>query len=336
MRPKYGELGAVCGDTVTGSEHDGIMSTNHDQTIVKLAMANGGAVSTQLLKAEGINSRSVLRRVHDGSLERVFKGVYLANAVRNHDSPLHAACLAQPAGAAFRFTAAYLHGFDVKRPAIPQFVVMHSHRANSHLLEIHETRDLPEVDVKVVDGIRVTSPSRTICDIAPYVKPAFLRHLIETQLSRKRPTPDEIVACVRSRRRSGVRSVGELYELLGIMLDDEPFPESALEIRLFQALAAGGVTGLTRQFRPPWYDGIRGIVDAADPIGKTIIEADGRQFRQVTQAHNNDRQRDRTAAGHGFAVLRVGHQELAQRRAAVVGEIRGVVMARRRAALKAS
>ena len=305
------------------------MAKTNEDLIMQAAIANGGAISSRLLEPEGVSASSLRRRVRAGSLDRPFKGVYIVNALRTPDSLLHAACLAHPIGAAFRFSAAFLHGFGVTKPSPPQFVAAHGLGSRVTEVEMHETRDLPRIDVVSVSGINATSPARTICDISPYLSPDRLRHLIETQLTRNRPTSDQLVACVRGRRRSGVSTVGKLAEMLGLMLDDEPYPESMLELRLFQALASAGVAGLNRQFRPEWYDGIRGIVDAADPVGRTIIEADGRRFRQVTQAHDNDRQRDRKAAAHGFVVLRVGHQELQQRRTAVVSEIREIVNSRR-------
>lgn len=309
------------------------MANNSNDLIVTSAIANNGATSARLLKASGVSESSLQRRVRTGQLSTPFKGVYIVEALRSSDSLLAATGLAYPAGAACRVTAAHLHGFEVSRPPVVQFLLTHGSGGRIAKVEIHETRDLPEADVEVVNGIRTTSPSRTICDLAPFLQPGRLRHVIETQLTRACPTADELVTCVQSRRRKGVSHVGRLAELLGLMLDDDPFPESMLELRLFEALASGGMTGFVRQFRPEWYDGIRGIVDAGDPIGKTIIEADGRRFRQVTQAHDNDRRRDRTAAAHGYLVIRVGYRELEQRRAAVVSEIWEIVTARRNKAL---
>nr|WHW29265.1 hypothetical protein [uncultured bacterium] len=307
------------------------MTKNIDYEIIKAATANGGAITLQTLNGAGVSATSIRRRVRAGQLFSPFKGVYIVRALQSSESMLFAASLAYPAGAVCRFSAATRLGFDVTVPSRPEIVVGQGSALKSRGIQFRETRSLPEVDVVVHDGLRTTSPARTLCDISGRVRPGRLRHMLETQLTRAAPDADDLVACVRSRRRRGVEGVGHLAEMLAFVLDDEPVAESILEMRLYEGLTSVGLTNLIRQFRPEWYDGIRGIVDFADPAGRTIIEADGRRFRQVTQAHDNDRRRDRKAAAHGYVVLRVGFQELTNRRESVLAEISDVVTSRRRA-----
>lgn len=307
------------------------MTKNIDYEIIKAATANCGAITLQTLNTAGVSETSIRRRVRSGQLLSPFKGVYIVRAMQSSESMLFAATLAYPAGAVCRFSAAARLGFDVTVPTRPEIVVSQGSALKSGGIQFRETRSLPEVDVLVHDGLRTTSPARTLCDISGRVRPGRLRHLLETQLTRVAPHADDLVACVRSRRRRGVEGVGHLAEMLAFILDDEPVAESILEMRLYEGLISVGLTNLIRQFRPEWCDGIRGIVDFADPVGRTIIEADGRRFRQVTQAHDNDRRRDRKAAVHGYVVLRVGFQELMNRRESVLAEISDVVTSRRKA-----
>ncbi len=318
--------------TVTERRHAGAMKKNIDYQIIELAGPRLGAVSRKSLTDAGVSGTSISRRLEAGLLTSPFRGVYVVNALRCADTILHASGLAYPEGAVCRFSAASSHGFDCYSPNKPQFVTAKGSGAKSPDVRFHETRSLPSDDVVVANGLRITSPARTLCDISGSVPIGRLRHFTETQLTRSNPGAEELVACVQSRRRRGVAGVGHLAEILAFMLDDQPVPDSVLEMRLFDGLVSVGLTNLIRQFRPSWYDGIRGVVDIADPIGKTIIEADGRQFRQVTQAHNNDRQRDRKAAANGYLVLRIGYQELVSRRDSVLSEIRDVVIRRRAAA----
>ena len=66
-----------------------------------------------------------------------------------------------------------------------------------------------------------------------------------------------------------------------------------------ELLGGVGITSLLRQFRPPWFDGVRGTVDFADPAARVILEVDGRSWHATSQAMADDRRRDRVAAGHG-------------------------------------
>ena len=304
---------------------------NVGQIIVAVGAAHGGAVSASLLAEEGVGGTSIRRHVISGMLQRVSKGIYIVNSLADDDSLFRALQLAYPPGAVCRYSAAARYDFPL--PAYPQrqFVVPHGTSVVVNDVLMHETRDLPEVDVREDSGLRVTSPARTLCDIAPELSEQRLRHVVESQLVRKLPSDAALVACLSERLRRGVDGMQDFAELTSLMLDDQPYPESVLEVELLSGLAEVGLEGLVRQFRPSWYDGIRGIVDAADPIGMTIIEADGRGFRKITQAHDNDRQRDRMAAANGYLVVRVGYRELEQRRQTILEEIRHIVESRRAA-----
>lgn len=309
---------------------------NVDSIMTDAATTHGGAVSAQLLRGRGVGGSSIRRRVDSGALRRISKGLYIVTTLETSDSMFHALQLGYPRGAVCRYSAASRYDFVLPLPIEPQFLLPHGASVTIEGVRLHETRNLPEADVRIDHGLRITSPARTLCDIAPELGEQRLRHVVEEQLVRRLPSDSALIACLSERLRRGVDGMREFAELVSGMLDDQPFPESKLEIELFEGLASIGLDELVRQFRPPWYEGIRGIVDAADPISRTIIEADGRGFRQTTQAHDNDRRRDRTAATHGYLVLRVGFRELEQRRASVLDEIRDIVDARRRAQVQAA
>ncbi len=302
-----------------------------DQRIFELALRNDGAVSRQQLLDLGIARATIDRRLRAGTIERVLTGYYIVSMLRSPISSAAAVLLAHPAGAYSHTTATELHGWPWRPDdvTLPHVVVQHGASLQPPGVIVHETRHLPEVDVVTIDGRRVTSPARTICDLAPLMGDRRLIHVVETQLAARKPSADELIACCEARRKRQVAGTRRLARILAELVDDQPFPESKLEIIVLGGLEALGVTGLHRQFRPEWYEGVRGIVDAADPAGRTIVECDGRRFRQVTQAHDNDRQRDRVASAHGWATVRVGWRELERDRRGVVGEIARIIELRR-------
>ncbi len=115
-------------------------------------------------------------------------------------------------------------------------------------------------------------------------------------------------------------------------MTSEPVPASLLERRAGELLRSNGIEGWVPQYRPPWYDGLRGVVDLAWPEDRMVVELDGRRWHATTQAQAEDRRRDRAAAAHGRFVLRFGWQEVMRRPGLVVGECRTVLEGRRRSA----
>jgi very-short-patch-repair endonuclease len=178
---------------------------------------------------------------------------------------------------------------------------------------VHRTLHLPADDLRRIERIVVTSPARTLCDLAARLRPPQLRHVVETQLLARSPTSDELVACFESWAGRGVPGAAAMRAVLDEILDDQPVPESRLELLAVERLRSFGIVGARRQFRPPWFDGRRGAVDFAWPDARVILEVDGRAFHLATQSKDADEQRDLLAAEHDWLVVRVGWRTLRDR-----------------------
>ncbi len=287
---------------------------NGDRILFSLAATNGGAVGRTAALKKGVTPSLIHRRTKAGLLIPVTSKVYLVEELRDPRSVLFALCTAYESGAVSHRTAASLAGLPVRENP-HHFLFPHGARPDPSLhpllsdLVVHETRSLPEVDVSNYFGLRCTSVARTLCDLAPTEARNFVLHLVETALSNGLLKDEDLVSCLSARKRRGVRGLRQFAVDLAEVLRDEPYPESVFEAELLSGLRAVGLIGLVPQFRPPWYEGIRGITDIGHPLSDSIIEADGRGFRQVTEAHDNDRRRDRQATANGFVVIRVGYRE---------------------------
>ncbi len=302
-----------------------------DVAIVRLAAMNGGVVTTAQLRTEGVGRTSIARRVETRFLTRIHKGVYAVAPMVGSDTPLRAALLAAPDAVASHRSAGVVHGWPVTA-ARPEILVGKGANHDLAGVIVHETRYLPAIDTATVGEVRVTSPARSLCDLASVTSPGHLRHLVETALVRRVPAPPELVACHRSLARRGRRGVVVMRDLLVELLDDEPFPLSRLELELTLALDRRGLGDVRRQFVPPWFDGISGVVDFAAPRSRLIIEADGRAWHTIDQDRARDAERDRRAAKHGWVVLRVGWHEVVHRTESVLDDLVEIVAARSPAA----
>ena len=242
-------------------------------------------------------------------LRRVADGLFVIDAMADEWSALALARAAIAAGAAARQSAAHLHvmalfGSVRYRTTELHVVAPNSVRTRSDLATYHQTRFLPQHHLTVVRGIATTTAARTLCDLAAVLRPSRLRAVVERQAIVSAPSLDDLVSCHLELARRGRRGTQQMRDLLDSLVSDEPFPESELELRLDRALRDRGLV-LRRQYRPPWYDGIRNITDFADQSGATILEADGRRFHDTSAAFEDDRRRDRLAASHDWLTLRV-------------------------------
>ncbi|MEZ5228889.1 MAG: DUF559 domain-containing protein [Acidimicrobiales bacterium] len=99
-----------------------------------------------------------------------------------------------------------------------------------------------------------------------------------------------------------------------------------------QRLIEHRVLGARRQYRPPWYDGWRGVVDFAWPEAKVILEVDGRRFHATSQSADDDERRDLLAIENGWIVIRVGWRTLSNRPSDFMRRLRTIIARRMQAA----
>lgn len=305
--------------------------TEVDAVILKVAAARGMVLTISQLEAAGISRFQVHRRL-GRLLTQVTDGVYAVGAMTN-EVRLRAALAALPQAVVSHGTAAGYLGLPL--PASDDISVLLCGRRTRRRIEgveIHLTRWLPLADVTSVDGLPMTSVARTICDLSVRYPVRRLRHLAEHAVVERLATAAELQACILGWRRQGRPGSAVLRRLEQLLLDDEPVPPSELERRAVALFRRGRLPAWVSQYRPPWYDGVRGVVDIAWPEFRVVVELDGRRWHATTQAHVEDRRRDRLAAQHGWLTLRFGWQEIVERPDAVIEECRAMLASRRRAA----
>lgn len=306
------------------------MRETPDQIITRMAAPKSGICRRDQLRAAGVGNATIARRLSTGYLEKVIDDVYVVPALANTDTELWAAVLAVPNSAVARESAARLHRFQL--PATGRTHLLAAKGVGRRRIPgtvVHETRLLRGEDLMTVRDLPVTSPERTLVDLAAVYSKARLTHLIETHYEGERPDP--FAACVDALARPGVPGLGTLRELAVEFGIDDPLPASELERRLWHGLAAAGLVGFRFQYRPPWYDGLRGVVDLAHPDLRLVLEADGRRFHNRWSTVADDNSRDRMAAAHDWLVLRVTWREVVHRPAATFEGLAKAIASRERA-----
>jgi very-short-patch-repair endonuclease len=247
-----------------------------------------GHVDHLALRRLGLARSTIADRCRTGKLIREHVGVYSVG--HRQTSPLAVADAAVLAcgdrSALGHDSAAALYGLR-RWPAIPEVISALQHRRPG--IRTHRSSTLTRADITVRHGIRVTTPARTIADIAP------------------RLTDEQLVRVIHEARRNGDLPPGELKRLLArcvraARLVDPGVPpsESALD-DAFRAM-------LKRFHVPPPefqvdFHGHR--VDGIWWRQRLIVELDGGRDHGEWDRIEQDHVRDMLALEYGFQTIRI-------------------------------
>lgn len=307
------------------------MQTSADERIWTKGLLKGGVVTRAEIVAAGVGTATIQRRLSSGSLELVGRGVYLVAKQRTERTHWWIALALVARSWLSHTTAGDAHGLSAvpsRRTETHVVVDLGGVRPMDGAIVVHRTKHLPIADVMDLDGLRVTTPARTLCDLGAILRRPQLQHVIEQAVVANKVNQNDLLACRSAYVRRGRGGSARLNLVLDDLFDDEPAERSELERRFRALLEGSGITGFVEQFRPPWYDGLRGAVDFAHREAKVIVEVDGRRWHAVTQSFDEDRRRDRRAQAEGWVVLRFGWHEVVNRPGAVAAEIAAVLVGR--------
>jgi very-short-patch-repair endonuclease len=272
-----------------------------------LAARQHGVVSRAQLGALGLGPAAIRYREHVGRLHRVQTGVYAVGHARM--TPLGrymAAALTCGTGALVSHqAAATLHGvLDSARRLIDVTVPGHGRRPRPGLA-VHRCRDLHAADRAEIDGIPVTSPARTLRDLAAVVPARRLERAFE-EAERLRILDLGALEAIAERRRSA-RGARAFERLLG--LRHEPsLTRSELERRFLEMCRDSCLPS------PIVNAAVEGMeVDFHWPEERLVVELDGFAYHHTRAAFERDRERDMVLQLAGYRVVRLTARRLEQR-----------------------
>jgi hypothetical protein len=258
----------------------------------EIAAVQHGRITTQQLRDCEISARSIERAVETGRLHRVHKGVYaLGHLAPSREADWHAAVLAGGDGAvlSYRCAATALGIRDGVGPRIDVTIPSGSHRHRPGIF-FHRA-DLAPFEIMTWKGVPITSPARTMVDLACHLRPD--EEQVEwalRQLQYRRLFDPKLLELSLHRRPNRV-----LTQLLqGI----EP-TRSPLEIAfLHRVVHRHGLPVPQTNVRPVSF-----TVDFYWPEARLIVETDGRQHDDPGQ-RAADAVRDELHAAAGLLTLR--------------------------------
>jgi very-short-patch-repair endonuclease len=280
-----------------------------DQAIAALARRQHGVVSIAQLAALGVDQRAVSHRVTAGRLHRIHRGVYaVGHTVLTIRGRWTAAVLAAGPGAALSHASAAAL-WDLRRSAatiVDISVPSRAGRVKRRGLRIHRPRTLRPSEVATHDGISVTTPARTILDLAATLQRHRLERLLdqaEIQELTDYPSLDAI-----ARAHPGHPGSKRLQRALASYEAGGTLKRSDLERVFLKICDEHGLP------TPEVNRRVQGEeVDFLFEDERLIVEADSWRFHKTRQAFERDRRRDATHLEAGYRTLRFTDRRIARR-----------------------
>lgn len=285
----------------------------------RLADRQHGVVSrTQLLTA-GMTIDEIDHAVSTRRLRPLLRGVYAVGHVAlRREGWWKAALLVGGDGAALSHRSAAV-AWDLQRgPLFPIELIVPGDRGRKHdEIVPHRMRLHPE-ETLLFDGLRVTTPPRTIVDCAGVMSGRPLRGLVERAQDLRRFDAKRVEATLdRNPRRFGRR---QLSDLLLLIQPDSDGARSHLERLFLKAMRKAGIT------RPEVNAPIAGRRrDFVWCESRLVVEVDGHRWHSSRSAMRRDRRRDRELTALGWRPVRFTYEDVAFEPAEVGREVKGLL-----------
>lgn len=209
-----------------------------------------------------------------------------------------------PGGVVSHVTALALHGLASKEPArAPVHVSMAGTDGGRRPgIRPHRVPALAPSDWQRIEGVPVTTPVRTLLDVAAAVPARTLERAYAQAARDGRATPEAIEAALV--RRGPVPGAGRLRRLASASTPPA-FTRSEAEERLLEWIGRAGL--------PPPETNVRvgGLeLDCAWRAFRVAVEVDGFAFHGSRTSFEADRHRDARLASLGYRVVRITWRQL--------------------------
>lgn len=178
------------------------------------------------------------------------------------------------------------------------------------LADMRQSTDLKPEHVRIRDGLPVTTPVRTLFDLAAVAGRERLAIAVEDAHINRQCRLEELIALYEELRRPGKHGMKKLGRILAERGPGYVPPESKLERMLLKILRDAGLPKPRLQAQLPWRTTLPSRCDALYEKERIILEADGRRWHTRVDQMAEDRRRDREAQNHGYRPYRFVYEEL--------------------------
>jgi very-short-patch-repair endonuclease len=277
-----------------------------ERAVMDLAARRHGVVTSADLAQAGLGRGAVARRVAEGRYRRLHRGVFLVGPLPGSRTREMAAVLAvgHDAAISHRSAAALWEILPPPDEPLIDVTVTRGHPRHRPGIRIHRSRRLQR---SFNAGVPLTSPLRTLVDLATTVGAHDLERAVEEAQIRRLVRPDQL---------------GRLHRF--DRYHEPCLTRSEAERRLLALIRAAKLPPPRTNMLVSGYE-----VDFVWPNERLIVEVDGFAFHSTRAAFERDRARDRVLHAAGYVVLRVTWRQLVREPEVVVAELAAALVRQR-------
>ncbi len=299
------------------------MGDSVDARIADLAKRQGGHVTRDQLLALGLGRGAIAHRLRTGPLNRVNNGVYSVGHLptTRRDQAAGALLACGPRAALSHSSAAALWGINKQWPLPLELTTTGDRRPTG--LRVHRSSNLTRAQVTHHHGLRVTTPARTVLDIAPGSTRRRLTRIINDLRLERRLTIEELRDLIaRHPRHAGAKLIKPLIS------DDLGPTRSAFEDEFARFIERYNLP------RPILNATIGGYeVDVYFPVERLIVELDGYDVHKTPGQFEANRARDaEILAAFDVPTVRITYKRFHGRPDSVAANLNRILETRRRGA----
>jgi very-short-patch-repair endonuclease len=282
-------------------------SLARELAIARIAGAQRGRVTRAQLLAAGLGDSSISYRISVRRLHPKYRGVYAVG----HDAPVPlgdetAALLACGDGAVLSHRAAgRLWGLlppEQSDGRQIEITLPPGRSGGPSGIRIHRTRRLDEIDIRKLDGLLITSPARTLLDLAEELETRSLERAVDQgfvrRIVRERDIAD-VIRRFRGRRRA------RLLETLASRSEGPFRTRSEAEEAFLALIRSAALPAPEVNARLHGYE-----VDFLWRDHRLVVEVDGYRFHSTRGAFERDRAKGSSLAAAGVSVMRTTWRQL--------------------------
>jgi very-short-patch-repair endonuclease len=300
---------------MSATDQTGAETTNEtlDETLDRLGADQHGVVTRAQLLAEGLTRRMVERRVRSKRLRVVHHGVYQVGptlAPRGREMAAVLACgpgsfvSYRSAGGLWQILARTGASAPVVAPVVgPVDVTVVGRDAGRRRgIRAHRVARLTAEEVTLIDGIPVTSPARTILDLARILDGREMERALARAERRELFSRAELASLIeRHRGRPGMKGLARLCRDLG----GPALTRSEAEIRFLELVRSSGIAVPEVNVMVLGYE-----IDFFWRSAGLAVEVDGFAFHSSWHQVEADRRRDTRLAAAGIQVIRITWRQI--------------------------
>jgi hypothetical protein len=279
-----------------------------DRRLAAVAARQHSLVSLDDVITAGGTKSHANDRVRSGRWEPVHPGVYrIAGVPWTYEARVLGLVLAGGPGAIVsHMCAARLLGFGFPH-ADAEISVPRGRNRRIAGVRVHESTDLERCAVRLVDGVPVTDPARTLLDLGRYIGPQALRRAVEQARRDGLVTWTDLIRCLSVHARQGRHGIRRLRLVIATGMQCDEVTDTDSELMALTLIRESGLPEPTLHHRI--YDGDQLIAELDFAYEDLLVafEIDG-TVHLDPEVRKKDDARDHELRRRGWTVRRIWYE----------------------------